>query len=142
MAENNRQEGLFRKKTLDRISSPDQLTEYLHVTNPGIWLVLAAVIILIAGLLAWSVVGTLETEAPVRVVVEDNTAQVIPLEGDTLSKGMSLYVSDQEFVIASVKADSYGRSVGQAQINFPDGFYDGTVVTEVIHPIEFLLESR
>ena len=27
---------VFRKKTLDRISSPEQLTDYLHVTNPGI----------------------------------------------------------------------------------------------------------
>ena len=36
---------VFRKQTLDRISSPEQLTDYLRVTNPGIWVVLAAVII-------------------------------------------------------------------------------------------------
>lgn len=26
---------VFRKKTMDRISSPEQLTDYLRVTNPG-----------------------------------------------------------------------------------------------------------
>lgn len=47
MAENT--ETVFRKKTLDRISSPEQITDYLRVTNPGIWVVLVAVILLLAG---------------------------------------------------------------------------------------------
>ncbi len=38
----------FRKKSLDRISSPEQLTDYLRVTNPGIWIFLAAVVVLLA----------------------------------------------------------------------------------------------
>ena len=42
MSEN--QQTVFRQKTLERISSPEQLTDYLRVTNPGIWAVLAAVI--------------------------------------------------------------------------------------------------
>ena len=47
MAENT--ETVFRKKTLDRISSPEQITDYLRVTNPGIWVVLVAVILLLDG---------------------------------------------------------------------------------------------
>ena len=47
MAEEQKKQ-IFRKKTLERISSPEQLTDYLHVTNPGIW-VLFAVIILLLG---------------------------------------------------------------------------------------------
>ncbi len=27
---------IFIQQTLDRIASPEQLTDYLHVTNPGI----------------------------------------------------------------------------------------------------------
>ena len=37
---------IFRKKSLDRISSPEQLNDYIRVANPGIWMILAAVIIL------------------------------------------------------------------------------------------------
>ena len=70
---------VFRKKTLERISSPDQLTDYLCVTNPGIWVILVAVILLLAGVFAWSMVGTLETKAEVKIVVSDHTAQIIPL---------------------------------------------------------------
>lgn len=34
---------------LGRVSSPDQLTGYLRVTNPGIWVLLAAIILFLAG---------------------------------------------------------------------------------------------
>ena len=141
MAENGNQT-VFRKKTLDRISSPEQLTDYLNVTNPGIWVILAAVILLLAGVFAWSMVGTLETKAEVRIVVADHTAEIIPLGSETLSEGMPLRVSGQEYRIASSQTDEYGRSVGAAEVNLPDGTYDGTVVIEATHPISFLLESR
>ena len=140
MAENT--QNVFRKKTLDRISSPEQLTDYLSVTNPGIWVILAAVILLLAGVFAWSMAGTLETKAEVKVVVSDHTAQVIPLGSETLADGMPLRVSGQEFRIAYAQTDEYGRSVGTAEVELPDGTYDGIVVTEAVHPISFLLESR
>ena len=141
MTENNKQ-SVFRKKTLDRISSPEQLTDYLCVTNPGIWVVLAAVILLLAGLFAWSMTGTLEPTAEVKVVVADKTAEVIPLGSETLADGMPLRVAGQEFMIAFVRTDEYGRQVGTAQADLPDGTYDGTVVVDETHPIRFLTESR
>ena len=44
---------IFRKKSLDRISSPEQLNDYIRMANPGIWMILAAVIILLAGVCVW-----------------------------------------------------------------------------------------
>ena len=52
----------FRRNLQERVSSPDQLTDYLRVTNPGIWVLLASVILLLAGVFAWASIGTLETE--------------------------------------------------------------------------------
>ena len=140
MSENT--QSVFRKKTLDRIASPEQLTDYLRVTNPGIWVVLVAVILLLAGVFAWSMVGTLETKVEVKIVVADHTAEIIPLGSETLADGMPLRVSGQEVRIASAHTDEYGRSVGTAEVNLPDGTYNGIVVTEAVHPISFLLESR
>ncbi len=136
------QQNLFRKKTLDRISSPEQLTDYLRVTNPGIWIILAAVILLLAGLCAWSVVGTLDTEKDVKVVVEQHTAAVISPESVNIEQGMPLHVSGKDYVINSSETDEYGRSIGRAAVDLPDGVYDGTVVTETVHAVDFLLESR
>ena len=52
---------LFRKKTLERISSPEQLQDYMRVTNPGTWMVLAAVIVLLVGLIVASALFSVET---------------------------------------------------------------------------------
>lgn len=142
MAERDQNNSLFRKKVVDRISSPEQLTMYLRVTNPGIWAVLAAVILLMAGILVWSSVGTLETTIDAKVVVEDHTAQIFPVRrASEMQAGMPLRVSSTEAAIASVKEDEYGRVVGKAEIFLPDGFYEGEVVIERIHPIRFLTGS-
>ena len=29
---------LFRQKSIDRVSSPEQLQDYMRVTNPGVWM--------------------------------------------------------------------------------------------------------
>ena len=138
----DKQQSIFRKKALEHVSSPEQLTDYLRVTNPGIWVILAAVILLLAGLFAWSAVGILETEAEVKVIVEGHTAQVIPPGSENIEEGMPLYVEGQDYVITSVETDEYGRPVGGAVVDLPDGIYDGTLVTETVHAIDFLLESR
>ena len=36
---------LFRKNSLERVSSPEQLNDYVKVSSPGIWIILAAVIV-------------------------------------------------------------------------------------------------
>ncbi len=136
------QQSVFRKKTIDRISSPEQLTDYLCVTNPGIWVVLAAVILLLAGIFAWAAVGTLETNAEATVIVQNHTAQVVLSGADELDPGMPLRVAGQESVIASAEPDEFGRSVGTAELNLPDGTYDGKVVVARTSPIDFLLTSR
>ncbi len=51
---------LFRKKTLDKISSPEQLNDYIRVTKPSVWLTLLAVLLLLFGMLAWNILGTVE----------------------------------------------------------------------------------
>ena len=67
---------IFRSETLKRISSPEQLTDYLRVTNPGIWVVLAAVLALLVGFFVWMSVGTIETTVEVGVSTQDHHAEV------------------------------------------------------------------
>ena len=40
---------LFREKSLETIESPESLNDYLRVTSPGVWIILAAVIALLVG---------------------------------------------------------------------------------------------
>ena len=131
-----------RQKTRDRISSPDQLTDYLRVTNPGIWVLLASIVLFLAGVFVWFTIGTLESTAAVKVSVAGQQAMVIPREAAVLTEGMPLRVASGEYTLDSVGTDEYDRSFGVAEVKLPDGVYDGIVVTAQTHLISFLLESR
>lgn len=142
MAENN--QTIFRKKAMDRISSPEDLTSCLRVTSPGMWIILAAVIVLLAGLFAWASVGTLETTVDAAAVVRNHTAHIVASShgADELRAGMPLRIAAQDYVIASVDLDEYGRVTANAEVSLPDGTYDAAIVVERTQPIQFLLESR
>lgn len=53
-------EDIFRKKNLDRINSPESLNDYIRVTNPGVWIVIAALIVLLIGACIWGIYGRIE----------------------------------------------------------------------------------
>lgn len=137
----NEQSTLFRKKTMERISSPEDLTDYLKVTNPGIWVILIAVIVLLAGIFVWSCVGTLETTAKATVIVDDHTALVVLTDSNVIDEGMPLLVSTEKVAIAGVQQDEYGRMTGTAEVMLPDGTYEGTVITDQTRPIDFLIQA-
>ena len=47
-------ESVFRKKSVDRVNSPEQLNSYIHVTGPSVWLILAGVAVLLIGFLIFA----------------------------------------------------------------------------------------
>ena len=51
---------VYRKKSLEQINSPEQLDDYIRVTTPSVWIVLLALVVLLVGILAWSILGTIE----------------------------------------------------------------------------------
>ena len=52
---------IFRQKSIEKITSPEQINDYIRVSNPSVWMVLAAVIVLLAGVCVWGVYGRLDT---------------------------------------------------------------------------------
>ena len=53
-------ESIFRQKSLDRISSPEEIDNYIRVTRPSLWLALGVIILLLAALILWSVTARIE----------------------------------------------------------------------------------
>lgn len=132
---------VFRQKSLERISTPEQLTEYLRVTTPGIWLLLAGVIILLAGLVSWACVGQLETYEKATAVVSEGkiTLMMYDARPGTVAKGMPVIVEGTRTSITVVTKDDYGRETAYCNTDLPDGTYDADVIVESISPISFLL---
>lgn len=134
---------IFRKETLDRISSPEQLSDYLRVTSPGLWVLFVAIVSMLVGFFVWMSVGIIETTVPAGVSTKAHAAEVAIVNGDgQIATDMTLRVGGQETTILSTKTDEYGRTIGTAEVDLPDGMYEGTLVTEAIHPIQFLISSK
>ncbi|MBR5336988.1 MAG: hypothetical protein IK152_03295 [Lachnospiraceae bacterium] len=51
---------LFREKSMERVSSPEKLNDYIKVTTPSVWLVLTIAVLLLVGALVWGVFGTVD----------------------------------------------------------------------------------
>ena len=52
---------VFRKASIERLSSPEQLDQVMQVTTPKGWLALAAICLLLAGVITWSFYGRIPT---------------------------------------------------------------------------------
>ena len=100
---------IFRKESLDQISSPEQLNDYLRVTNPAVWLVLTAVILLLAGMLLWASVASIDSFASGTAQVQDGT-------GDVSAQVSSIGYSDD------------GQMFALAPTSLADGTYSVKVV--------------
>ena len=70
-------ESIFRQKSLDRISSPEEIDNYIRVTRPSLWLALGVIILLLAALILWSV--TARIEATMVVDGQTVTEQIAPV---------------------------------------------------------------
>ena len=65
---------LFREKSLEKVSSPEALNDYIRVTTPSVWIVLIALVLLLVGMLVWSIFG--------KVTVRDgdgSTKEIAPI---------------------------------------------------------------
>lgn len=125
-----------------RISSPEQLDDYLKVTNPKIWMLLAAVILLISGLLLWSGFTTIESYATGTarsvggelIVTFDD-----PAKASKVLPGMEMEVGGVQAEVLTVGTGSDGSMIASARANIPDGSYDVRVGYKTTQVISMLL---
>lgn len=151
---------IFRKKSIDRVSSPEQLNDYVRVSNPGVWMVLAAVIVLLAGICVWGILGHLDTNITTASVVKDGQAVCYIKEADIASvkAGQTVRINDTECKVVSVsetpKAVSAelgdyalhlgGLSVGEwvyevtFTVELADGVYGADITVESVSPMSFI----
>ena len=121
---------LFRKESLKRVSSPEQLNEYLHVTSPTSWVVFGAALLLIVSLLIWSSVTAVESYAAGKAQVQDGVLTLVfddTKKAENIDIGMDVRVGDTLMPVTSIGQDSDGNVFAVANTNLPDGTYEARV---------------
>ena len=63
---------IFRKSSINRINSPDVLNEYIKVSSPSVWILIASIIVLLFGTLVWGYFGKIDSTIPLDFVVNNN----------------------------------------------------------------------
>lgn len=145
---------LFRQQSMDQVNSPEQIRDYLRVTSPKLWMLIAAVLVLLAGFLAYLSVAEKEITVPVRVKVEnvqmdgrehafvsfeiptenrDNYRQGMVVRFNGVTGKIRYFVETEETTVVAVEPDN-PRATIEA------GDFDAAVVIESSTPIAELLK--
>lgn len=159
MTENNNNQ-IFREKSLERVSSPEKLDEYLKVTPIKVWMILGTIIVVLIGVIVWCYFGRLETKVYGACKADGSTCKCYITESD-ISKINSQYeieIDGKQYALGSIS------NIGiKGEGNFSDfelhlvnaeksdflyevlvkgsvaaGTYKGTIVTESISPLKFI----
>lgn len=153
---------IFRQKSMEKISSPEQMNDYIRVSNPRVWMILAAIIVLLAGVCVWGMFGRLDTFFQTGGVCKDGCLTVYVKEDDFAKiKGKAiLSVGGSELVLydlpgAPVRLDDgtdpyllhlIGASAGDwvyvLTVDAKDiksGTFSVSVITERVKPLDFVL---
>ncbi|WP_041669518.1 hypothetical protein [Acetobacterium woodii] len=155
---------VFREKNLERISSPEQLTDYIKVSNPSAWIVLGAVVVLLISVLIWSVFGTIPTTLTVMASVKDgiSVGYVDSNSAAKIKSGMTVKIGDATGTVSEVSTipvsltvliDEYGdtdavKALSAGTMNYPvratisgvaDGLYEMVITLDEVKPISFVV---
>ena len=135
------EQSLFRKESVERVSSPEQLSDILHVTSPAVWVVLAAVILSLASLFVLSGVTAVECYATGRAEVSGGVLTITFDDADkaeNVEAGMDVKAGGKEALVSSVRYDENGRLMAAADVDLPEGSYDARVGYKSMQIIEML----
>ncbi len=151
---------IFREKSMQRVSSPEQLNDYIRVAKPGILVTLSAVIILLIGFIVWGVVGSLETK--VNTVAVSDSDEIIcyikEAEISDIEQGDVVHIGDYEYTVTEILSEpvavdesfsDYALHIGDLKAgewvysvklngSLPDGVYAASIIVDSVSPISFL----
>lgn len=137
-------EELFRQKSIDRIKSPESLNDYIRVSNPGVWILLLSIVVLLIGACVWGFFGHIDSVTKARVHVRDSVITCY-VDEDTVSEvtlGMTVKFAGIEGTISEIgqkEGDEYAFAVKTNRFA-RDGVYDGELVTMRIQPKSLVLD--
>ena len=154
---------LFREKSLERVSSPEQLNDYIRVTNPSVWMALAAVLILLIGICVWGIWGELDTVLTVGAITEGDRTVCYVRESDikSVSSDMPVRMNGEmhlisEIAVQPIQVDetfpeylTYLGGINQGEwvyvlvldgaVGADGGIYEAQIIIETIAPMSFVL---
>lgn len=156
------QNKVFREKSIDKITSPEQLNDYVKVANVRVWVVLVSLVCLLAAVCFWGVFGRVEAGFSAAAYCENGKLSCYIREADMRSEivaGAKARIDGTEVTFTAVAEkpvqaytvmDDYTRHVSgadeddwvycaDANADLPDGTYSAFVIAKSVSPISFVI---
>ena len=129
---------LFREKSIQKVQSPDNLNEYIRVSNPGIWILLVSIVFLLLGLCIWGCFGQLRTVISVEATCENGVVSCLLPDDNAagVQPGMTAELGGRTGTVTQVSGN---ECIIEPEEPLADGAYTAEILVETIHPISFLL---
>lgn len=149
-------------KKFKKVNSPEQLNQYIRLSNPGVWILLLAIVVLLVGVCIWGYFGKIDTKIKTVVISDNHTSYLYVKEEDMakIKNGMQVELNNNEniFEIADIEEtpekvtddmDEYARHLGNFQVgewvykcrlnkNVKEGTYSANIIIESIAPMTFI----
>lgn len=144
----------------DKVSSPEQLNDYIRVSPLSVWIILAVIIVFLVGVCIWGIFSRLDTV--IKAAGECNngvfTCYVKETDISDVQIGMEITVGEELGMVTDIETvpievtgdmDSYllylgGFSKGEwvyairAQVPAEDGIYEAQITVESVAPMSFV----
>lgn len=152
----------MEENKLKKVDSPEQLNQYIRLSNPGVWILLIAIVVLLIGVCAWGYFGKIDTKISTVAISGDYSSYVYIKEADLrkVKNGMVVEIVNNEnkYEIVQIEKNpekvteelsEYARHLGNFQIgewvykcrlnkNLKEGTYGANIVVESIAPMVFV----
>ena len=152
-----------KNEKTNRITSPEQVNDYIKTSNPAAWLMILSALFLLASIFVWAVFGTIDVTVKAGgVVTEDSIVCYLP-ESEDVAVGDKVKAGDVcgEVVSVSEKPVSKMKIIESLDVdeytlycldlsewnyiveismpeNASDGYVEVEITKETIKPISFL----
>ena len=85
-------------KKIKKVDSPEQLNQYIRLSNPGVWILLIAIVVLLIGVCAWGFFGKIDTKITTVAISSDYNSYVYIKEADLekVKNGMNVEIVNNE----------------------------------------------
>ena len=114
---------IFRDKSVEKISDPEQLDDYIKFTHPAGFLSLGAVFLLIISFMIWASLGTLDVTVDSRAFARKEI--------------MRCNLTEEEVHALGINEDEWRYRVS-ISCKGEDGMTDVSIVTDRVSPMRYL----
>lgn len=135
-------EEIFRKNSLDKIKSLENLNDYIRVLNPSVWLLLFCVVLLLAGAFVWGAFGHIDSVVPTTVGIENGNAVCYVREESIADVAVDMTV---KFGVNTARIEQISEKADNGYVcrlsdgfSLPNGLYEGEIVIQSFKPLSFI----